>query len=201
MSDFTQEYFILERPDNDRLPLLVPDANTEAMKYWDDKFKYKGTPLVFKDQFKQSRGDDYLSPAVHSLLFLHDDIIVDGQIKKILVDDLSIQGMEFLPSVFINEEWLEDYWYLKGVGEIDCWCRNKSDYNPKPRRSTGWHYVYKYVLDASVLEKISLERRMIFKMGGVSMPIICIHSSIVEAMKIKSNIMDEFFIPMPDFES
>ena len=45
MIDFMQEYFILERPDNDRLPLLVPDANTEAMKYWDEKFKYKGTPL------------------------------------------------------------------------------------------------------------------------------------------------------------
>ena len=56
-----------------------------------------------------------------------------------MVDELAIQGVNFVPSVFINEEWLEDYWYLQGINEIDCWCRNKSDYNPKPRRSTGWY--------------------------------------------------------------
>ena len=201
MIDFMQEYFILERPDNDRLPLLVPDANTEAMKYWDEKFKYKGTPLFFNDQYKQSRGDDYLPPVVHYLLFLHDDIIIDGKAKQIMVDELAIQGVNFVPSVFINEEWLEDYWYLQGIDEIDCWCRNKSDYNPKPRRSTGWHYVYKYVLNSSILEKIPLEKRMVFKMGGVSMPIICVHSSIVETMKSKLNVIDDFFIPLADYES
>ena len=201
MSRLNEDYYVLERPSNSSIPLLKADKDTSSKKYWSLDYQFDGRPLVFSNKKKKKNLEVGVVEHIASILFTPDAVVVSEEINDIL-SNFDIDGIDLIPAIYIANDgsWHEVYSYVKIKNEFDFWCRNASEYNPEPRSSTGWHYVYKYVLDADLVERVPLESRLLFNMGGVSMPVICLHSSLVEEITKNTNAMSDFFIPLSEYE-
>lgn len=201
MNELNDEYYVVERPSDSSVPLLKADKNSSAKKYWTKEYKFDGQPLIFSNKKKEKNLAQGISEKISSILFTPDEIVINASLYSVL-SSFNIEGVEFIPAVYIANtgEWHEDYWYVKIVNDFDCWSRKLSKYNPEARTSSGWHYVYKYVLDIDVIDRVPLKQRMLFNMGGVSMPVICAHSSVIMSIKLNPNVMDDFFIPLAEYE-
>ena len=74
--------------------------------------------------------------------------------------------------LYIHDDgkWHENLWFMTITERLDCWDRNNSNYDQDdpPIRLGGFELdlVYKYSLNEELLDKIPLEQRLLFQMGG-----------------------------------
>lgn len=201
MNNSNQEYYVIERPSDLSIPLLKANKNSASKKYWSGDYVYDGQPLVFSNKKKEKNLEKGITEKISSILFTADEIVIDDSLYKTM-KELDIEGVNYTPSIYIanNGVWYENYWYVRILNEHDLWCRDKSAFNPEARTSSGWHYVYKYVLNEDAIERVPMAQRMLFNMGGVSMPVMCAHLSIVDIIKPSGEVSNEFFKLLTEYD-
>ena len=190
MTHYNDEYFFIRKPkNNDLLPFLEPDVNTEDRRFRFEAQAAGTPPLVFHNSWKKEnlkKGLRSLSPAV---LFEGDDLVVSTAIRdRLLLEEISDLAMH--PAIYIDdqERWHEDYWFLTFTKWLDCWDRRTSTYeqDDPPVRLGGFelHQVYQYSLDPDVLDAVPLRQRLLFKLGGSLDGFIVCHKSLMALFRI-----------------
>lgn len=188
MQNYDDDYYFIQQKDDDRLPVLTADENTVARNYTFELQSVGAAPFVFfngaKD-YQKKLGVSTLRD-LPDILFAGNNLVVCTHIRDSLVA-LDLPGVFIHPAVFIDDDgrWHEDYWYLTFPQRFDCWDREKSDYEEQPLELGGFklHSVYTYALDSAVLDRIPLNERLLFKMGGTQDAFIVCHQDIASIFR------------------
>lgn len=171
MNKYDQQYWFIQKADNDSLPSLTADENTE-----DRTFSYEKQPVGSPPLFFFNGAKDYQKklgiPSVKMLpniLFDGSNLVVRSRIRETLLN-YDIPNLHMHPTIYIHDDgkWHEDYWYMTFTEQLDCWDRQNSTYEPEPLEMGGFklHSVYTYSLNQELLDKTPLEQRLLFEMGG-----------------------------------
>lgn len=188
MSTINDEYFFIRKPDDDRLPLLEPDSNTEDRRFRFAQQPMGSPPLVFNNAWKDRNRSKKLSGITPDILFSGADLVVRTAIRERLLD-YSIPSLHMHPVVYIDnqEKWHEDFWYLTFSDRFDCWNRTTSEYDEEgpPVRLGGFelHEVFSYKLDENLFDKDMPDSQLLFKMGGDLDGFIVCHSSLANIFR------------------
>lgn len=184
MKKYDQQYYFIDRADNDSLPDLGPDLNTEDRKFRYERQPVGSPPLVFENsgyEFDKKRNIPSLKH-LPDILFDGSNLVVRSHIREKLLN-YDIQNLHMHPTVYIHDDgkWHEDYWYMTFTEQFDCWDRQLSTYEPEPLEMGGYklHSVYTYSLNEDLLDKTPLEQRLLFKMGGTQDGYIVCHQKLL----------------------
>jgi hypothetical protein len=181
MSDYTQQYYILRAAKQDNIPYLGPDENTVERDYSFEEQPVGSPPLIFTNSLKERFAADRIKEFVGSVLFDGNNLVVKTSIRDALLD-LQVPDLFMHPAIYIDDrdKWHEDYWYCTFTSLFDCWDRTLSDTstNYMGTDDAKRFSVYEYVLNAEILDKTPLEKRLLFKMGGTVDAYVFCHESI-----------------------
>jgi hypothetical protein len=181
---YDNDYFFVEELDREGLPTLTPDKNTEDRTHGIEAQPMGSPPLVFfngaSDYQKKLNVKVVAKPP--EILFNGSNLLVPSRIREALLK-LNIPNLDMHPSVYIHDDkkWYEDYWYMTFTETFDCWDRTNSTYyddDPLEMDEFPMYDVYTYSLNEELLDKIPLEQRLLFKMGGTALGMIVCHKSI-----------------------
>jgi hypothetical protein len=178
---FNKEYFIISRPDDDRLPAPSPDADAAENRYKVQPLGAK--PLIFREGFPE---DETIYNNLPDIIQDGFDILVINEIAEKL-RDMDIPNLAVQPAIFIDhkKKWHENYWYLTFTKEFDCWDREHSDYNPEPLDTEPpSHDVYSFSLNEELLKKTPLKDRLLFRIGSTMMGEVFVHQSIADLFRV-----------------
>jgi len=183
---YDQEYHFVRRPkDQDSLPSLTPDVDTEDRQF---RFMAQPTgspPLVFFNGARDFQRKHNIPSVkkVPDILFDGANMVIRSHIREALSAQ-NVQNLHMHPAVYIHDDGKrhEDYWYMTFTERFDCWDRNNSNYEKKdpPIRLGGSEFfsVYDYSLNSDLLDKTPLKQRLLFDMGGAINGYIVCHESI-----------------------
>jgi hypothetical protein len=183
MTNKDKEYYFVMKPDDNRFPFLVPDLNTEDRRFRFEMQPMGSPPLIFNNGWEKENRKSGIVEIVPDVLFAGSDLVVRSAIRDRLFE-LDIPSLYMHPTVYIDNKgiWHEDFWYLTFTERFDCWGRATSEYDQDepPIRLGGYelHQVFSYSLDGKLLDKASLNKRLLFKMGGDLTAFVVCHSSI-----------------------
>ncbi|BCE02029.1 imm11 family protein [Marinicellulosiphila megalodicopiae] len=199
MSKYDEEYYVLRRfRDDESIPSLAPDKNTNNRGYTIGRVE-GNSPLVFFNSIKDYQLQTNLEENIGEILFDSSYLLISDKVyKKIVLKNLPL---DFTPAIYIDnkEKWHEEYWYVRVTKNIDCWCREHSEYSKKSIEATGAHHIYCYVLDEKVLDKIEEKDRLIFEMDKSAMGDIVIHKSLMEEL-LDVGCAEENFTLISEYE-
>jgi hypothetical protein len=107
-------------------------------------------------------------PTKPVMVDFHDDGIIDVFSEKVcqILFPLNIKGIQLVPAVISNpknKDIYDHYYYLHIYNHINCLDTQNSDCTVS--RAGTVRLIRKMVLDITVLAKISLEERLIFRLG------------------------------------
>lgn len=186
MNKYDQQYYFIDRADNDSLPDLTPDTNTEDRTFRYERQPVGTPPLVFFNgglEYAKKLGIRSLKE-LPDILFDGSNPVVGSDIReKLLTYD--IPNLYMHPTVYIHDDgkWYEDLWYMTLTERFDCWDRRQSEYeqDDPPIRLGGFelYQVYKYSLNEELLDKTPLEQRLLFQMGGTLDPFFVCHQKLL----------------------
>jgi hypothetical protein len=194
-----KEYYVLERPARDEVSLLSATRNTAS-----DNFRkygqYLSKPLYFTNDWRDENVKAGILEEQSHILFNGNDILISKEVVDVL-RLLDIQNVDFTSAIYIDDkdQYREDYYFVRFKEKVDCWSRLDSDYNKKPRASSGLHYVYSYSLDDEVLKRMNLKSRFIFRMGGTSLSLCFVHEALAEEL-LKLGIPSDYLTPVLSYE-
>jgi hypothetical protein len=190
MNEYDSEYFIIgKRNDDERLPSLMPDANTTSRRFRNERQPFGSSPLIFLNAWKAENLANNVRDVAADVLFDGADFMVRRAICEKLLE-IETPGLFLHPATYIDDhgDWHEDYWYLTFTECLDCWDRCASEYEMEPlvAGTSPLYSVYHYSLRSSVLKEIPLESRMLFKMGGTADGMIFCHKSLAGLFRSNS---------------
>ena len=181
MSTFDNEYYVVETYYNSTQFFISPDESTADRNYRFERLTGY-VPLRFHNGFKERDARTGDKRKVSDIMLDGSSFVVTDEIKKFL-EQFEINGLQLYPAIVIDDQdtWHEHYWYLNFFESLDCWDRNLSEYEYIDEDDPDCLAdVDHYVLDETVLSAIPEEQRLIFKMGGVSLPYVFVHKSIAK---------------------
>jgi hypothetical protein len=150
------EYYRVHRDNDDSIPILASDSGNPSYLYDEQPI---GDPKLMlfklgKPVPKKPKMADYLSSP---------SCIISRKLLDVL-DPLKVEGIQLLPAQVRgkNDEIFSDYWAIHIYHNLKCVDTTLSDCVV---RNSGLGYVKKLVLDKKVLEKIPLDKRLIFRLG------------------------------------
>lgn len=194
-----KEYYVLERPARDEVSLLSATRNTASENF--RKYgQYFSKPLFFTNDWRAENVKAGVLEEQSHILFNGNDILISKEVIEVL-KLLDIQDVDFTSAIYIDDkdQYHEDYYFVRFKEKVDCWSRLDSDYNKKPRASSGLHYVYSYSLDDEILQRINLKSRFMFKMGGTSLSLCFVHKTLAEEL-LKLGTPVDYLTPVLDYE-
>lgn len=182
MSIYDEQYYILFRPSDDQYPIATPDAKTADRPYGYEILS-PGPPLTFSNAFKDEMISRRMNEIIGDVIFHSPDILVSERFKDFL-SPFDIDGLQLFPSIYIGNDgrWHDNYWFLNFYKTLDCWHRDRSDYKRDKYDPDDNPPIKKYSLHENILDAIPEERRLMFKMGGVSAEYIFAHQLVVDYM-------------------
>jgi hypothetical protein len=132
------------------------------------------------------------------LLFHGSDILVKDALREKLLS-LEIPNVVLQPAIYVDHKdgWHEDYWYTTFLELFDCWDRTASSYRPKPVEidDVRLYNVREYSLNDELLEKVPLDSRRLFKMGGTLDGDVVVHVSLAENFRLSGAVL----IPIAEY--
>lgn len=193
MSSYNNEYYIVHNLEGDDHIFLNATKNTAARKYSYMKNDRISEPFFFYNDNKQSS----IKSSEIDIMLDGVDLVISDSARKALKSE-AVTGLQFNTAVYIDENdvWNEDFWYLTFFEKLYCLDTLKSEALRGDLVSYGKESsmtINKYSLDASKLDMIPLENRLLFKMGGTSFSYIFIHESIFEKISINEFKGARFF--------
>ena len=194
MKKYDSQYYLIEEIDDERLPSLTPDENTEDRPFTYERQPVGSPPLVFfNGGFEYAKKLGISSPKeLPEILFHGSNPVVRSHIREKLLN-YDIPNLHMHPTVYIHDDgkWYEDYWFMTLTERFDCWDRNNSNYDQDdpPVRLGGFelYQVYKYSLNEELLDKTPLEKRLLFQMGGSIDAFFVCHQSLLRAFPVGPN--------------
>jgi hypothetical protein len=170
MSKYDDEYFFIRSDDdNERLPALTPDTNTNERRYAQQRPAPGSAPLIFTNGWKEEFAARRVKDEVADILFEGVNFIVRDHIRERLLA-LEIPHLYMHPAVYIDDlgNWHEDFWFVGITKEFDCWDRATSAYAKKQMTigSETLYSMYTYSLNSDLLDQTPLPERLLFQMGG-----------------------------------
>lgn len=187
MSNYNSHYFIMESLSGDDVLSLTPMSRTRSRRFRMVKLPPIGEPLFFENAFKEEFKAEDIKYEISEILMESLCFLCMPGVKDYL-SSFDIEGLQFYPSVFIDDDsqWHDEYWYTGFHTKLDCWDRKLSkivDYGDDDEDDDDIEIpptVEKFVLDSDVLDKIPEEERLLFVMGGVFNPHLFVHKRIVQ---------------------
>lgn len=201
MNKYDREYFFVLRPMGDeRLPAMTADEDTARRRFGFTRIPVGSKPLVFHNgalDFQRDRGIKPTDPPP-DILFCGSDVLIKDAPREALWP-LDIPNLAIQPAIYIdhNNKWHENYWYLTFLELFDCWDREHSVFDPDPLTlgDESRFDVYQYSLDDALLDKIPLEQRRLFKMGGTLDGMVVVHVSLAKHFKGSGAVL----VPIADY--
>lgn len=181
--NYDEDYFMIRMDVNDeKLPFLAPDDNSASRRFLREGPAAGSPAMVFHNSEKEENIRSGFVADTPPILFAGFDLVVKQEIRDRLLL-VSVRDLFMHPAVYIDDKdhWHEDYWYLTFSQEIDCWDREKSDYDKGSPIEVGGQFVFEvdsFCLDRKVLDNILVHDRLLFKMGGVINPHIFVHKTV-----------------------
>lgn len=187
MSNYDHEYyFIRADDDNDQLPYLRPDTNTNVRSFRNKPQPAGSAPLIFTNALKQDFRAAGTTDDATDILFESSNFVLRGHIRDRLLQ-FKIPDMHIHPSVYIGDRdhWHEDYWFLGFARRFDCWDRNKSTYTEEPLEigDSAFFDMHTYSLNSKLLDETPLSNRLLFQIGATQDAMIVCHESIAEIFR------------------
>lgn len=194
MSQFDDEYFLLQRSRDERLPFLQPTPDTAATNFRYEALQFGSKPLMFVNGIADLHKERGISPLreLPEILFSGTDLIVADRIRERLLT-LQVPNLILQPSIYIDESnrWHENYWYMTFADRFDCWDRSTSDFeqDDPPIRLGGEELfdVYAFRLNEKLMRETPLDQRLLFKMGAVNPAPVIAHRSVASMLKPSEN--------------
>jgi hypothetical protein len=187
MNTFDSEYFFILASEDDRVPFLGPDKDTQRKGYQRTVQPTGAKPFIFHNS-SYEEGDKILPiDPPPEILFSGSDLLVNDRIAEKL-RDLDIPNLAIQAAIFIDHKdvWHENYWFLTFPKRFDCWDRGNSTYDPDPvRDETPKYEIYTYSLNEKLLRETPLKERLLFEMGGTTDGFVVVHKSIVDLFRVK----------------
>jgi hypothetical protein len=175
LTDYTKEYYYLERDGNPNFPLLGVESGEDSEEIidaeeWIDR--EEAFRLCFGDPVpRKPKMADY-----HSL----PESVVSEKIKLVF-DELNIPYVQLFPSTIRNtktDEVVEGYYFIKIFNQIKCMDREKSKWDAARWNPEVVVDIDKLVLNNEILDKIPLEERLVFAIDNAAHELF--HRSVVE---------------------
>ncbi|QYF95416.1 hypothetical protein KY495_09820 [Massilia sp. PAMC28688] len=179
MTKYNADYaFILKNIDVDGFPILKADTSTAKRFYQSDPLAAGSAPLIFSNGFQALFAKRGIKEKRADVLFDGATFIVRNHIRTALLA-LELPTINLHPAVYTDGEGRRhaDYWYVAFPGFIDCVDRAKSRYMP-PLYPDDTLAMGAYSLDDAVLDKIPLQQRLLFRMGGTDDGLVVCHCSL-----------------------
>lgn len=203
MHDYDDDYYFIQKADDERLPSLTANEDTVDRNYSFEVQMIGSPPFVFfngaKEYNKKLGTASLKNPP--DILFDGTNLVVRTRIRDSLVD-MNLAGIFIHPAIYIDDKdnWHEDYWFLAFPERFDCWDREKSDFVQRPLELGGFklHSVYTYSLNSALLDATPLEQRLLFKMGGTQDAFIVCHRSIARVFAEEAD-KGAKLVPISDF--
>jgi hypothetical protein len=86
MNKYNDDYFFLLKKQEDRLPFLVPDKNTENRSFSYKQQPFGSAPLVFHNGWKEENKKSKISSITPDVLFSGSDLVVRTSIYNALLE-------------------------------------------------------------------------------------------------------------------
>lgn len=182
-NNYDEDYYLIQLDvDDPKIPYLKPDENTSSRRFLREGPAPGSPAMVFFNGHKKNNLKRGIVSSTFPILFAGFDLVVHKDIRdKLLLTP--VRDLNMHPTVYIDDkdQWHEDYWYLTFSKELDCWDRERSRYNKNSTVEVGGETlfeVYAFRLNANVLDKIRLEDRLLFMMGGAMNSLVFVHKSL-----------------------
>lgn len=190
MSRYEDEYYIAFEPSDSGRVQARPDRKTGERNYHYEKVPLGGVPFRFDNANKERDLEAGNSWLLTDVLMASGDLLVNNKVHDEL-KQYAISNLQYYPSSYIDDEnnVHDHYWFMTFYQSLDCWCRERSvklnwkqyyDDDDDESEEEESPDITKYYLDENVLDGISEEKRLMFKMGGASLEYIFCHQKIVD---------------------
>jgi hypothetical protein len=197
VNNYDRDYYFIHWPlsDNKDIPSLQADSTT-SMRSYDYEVQPTGdAPLVFKNSWRDRNRQRGIQEFIGDVLFEGFNVLVRERVRLALLAH-DIPGLQMNSAVYIDDKdrWHEDFWFLTFCQRFDCWDRKASTYIDEPLEGGGMkvYPVEKFHLDAAILDKVPLEKRLLFKMGGSIDGLVTVHETLLPIFR-KGRSGAEFF--------
>lgn len=185
MTKYDTDYaFLLKDNDDVRLPTMSPDVNTAERRYQYRPQPASSAPFIFSNGHQAYFERHKIKERVADVLFAGATFAVREPIRRALLELDLPATIRIHPAIFIDAtgNWHEDFWYVGFYGLLDCVDRKKSRYMPPDEPGDSLN-VGHYVLDDEVLDKVPLQERLLFRMGGTDDGLVVCHRSLFKLFK------------------
>ncbi|BCV33761.1 MULTISPECIES: imm11 family protein [Shewanella] len=194
MRQYEEQYYILKRVEFREIFLsLRATENTGARNHTYEKLDYGDGPVLFENGYKGEIPFHLTNAQMDSIYPVVSEDVASA------VKGYPTEGFQLFPAVIIDDDdhWHEDFYFFNFYRDIDCVDFQKStvrNYSPTKKNNT----VLQYKLDASVLDAIPEENRLMIKLAGVTGGALLFHEKIVKALT-KFNIEAFQFFKLSDY--
>ncbi|BCV64209.1 imm11 family protein [Shewanella algae] len=194
MRQYEEQYYILKRVEFREIFLsLRATENTGARNHTYEKLDYGDGPALFENGYKGEIPFHLTNAQMDSIYPVVSEDVASA------VKGYHTKGFQLFPAVIIDDDdhWHEDFYFFNFYRDIDCVDFKKStvrNYSPAKKNNT----VLQYKLDASVLDAIPEENRLMIKLAGVTGGALLFHEKIVKALT-KFNIEAFQFFKLSDY--
>ena len=202
---YTEEYYFIRSPRKRAdLPFLTPDESTSNRNYEFEAIPMGQPPLKFYNGLRNVPGAKNTKAVVTDILFSGFNLIVSDRIRERLLN-FDLPNLHIFPAIYIDDEnqWHEDRWFLTFTQDFDCWDRNTSEYDrdEDPIRLGGQEYymVFQFAFNEKLLDSTPLEKRLLFRMGGVTNSFITVHQSVLTKIFGDQNLNGAEYVKVSDF--
>lgn len=182
MNNFNEQYYIAFMPFGDEQLYVSPDQKTADRDFDFKKVPLGEAPFFFENGYKEEDKEEGNRWPITEIMMVGTSFIAIQEIRDELIKH-DVDGMQLYPSVYIDDDdnWHENYWYLNFYKELHCLDkkRSKIDEDEDDDKDDDAE-VLSIHLSARVLDAIPEEKRLLFKIGGTTLPYVLVHQKIVD---------------------
>lgn len=185
------EYYVIERENNDNYPLFSWDQNSGEIGM--------GGPVKYDQPIKLALSDS-ISPSFEWVDYHSLPAPVISSALKNTLNELNLYGIQFIPALVHHAKSgeVKDYWYTNICNRIACLDKSESEIDYSSSGDTIFG-IDKLVLKNDVLQQIDLSRRVLFALSE-DPTVVVIHQSLKDIIK-KTNAKGLRFFDVAEWNS
>jgi hypothetical protein len=193
MSNFDKEYYFLSSCRNEGKPSPRAFHETNEREYWKARIPPDAPPLAFYNgakRYNRERGIESM-PVPPDVMFERDNLIVRKHLRDALLER-KVDGAFTHAAWYVHDDKSlhDDYHYIGFHHKLDCWDRELSEHSGQDEDADPTDCepnVWAFRLDAQLLQRIPLNQRLLFVMGGCFVPKLVCHESLLPLFRASEN--------------
>ncbi len=190
MNSIDREYYVL-KPDDSEVPTRPHGfLETRERDYRNVPCAPDSPPLKFFNDQRQHNRQHGIAPLPAPPPIMMDDtrLLVRKAVRDALFEQ-GVSGLHAHPAWYVHDDKSlhDDYWYIQLAETFDCWDRERSDHDGEDDASSLGPLVYTFSLDAPLMARTPLHKRLLFVMGGCFSPPLVCHESLLPLFQGSGN--------------